>query len=111
MVAPAFEETHAAGAHAGAHFAATVPDPTGSFSIPISLHYVAGEVASLAAIMGAFAQALPSIATLMAIIWYGVVLYESRTGRRLIQKFHKAGPPPEVAPAPVPPEEGGDYGG
>ena len=42
--------------------------------------YLAGELASAAAIVAAFFSYLPAIATLMAIVWYAILIIESRTG-------------------------------
>lgn len=54
----------------------------GPSPVPLPFHIV-GEAVSLASIVGAVAQVLPSIATLLAIIWYGVLIFESRTMRRI----------------------------
>ena len=69
-----------------------MPDPS---ILPSGPHfYIVGEVASLLAIIAAFAQILPAIATLMAICWYAVLIYESRTGQFLFRR--KKVPPVEV---------------
>lgn len=41
------------------------------------------DFASFLAIIGAFAQVLPAIATLMAIAWYAILIFESRTVQRM----------------------------
>lgn len=41
------------------------------------------DFASFLAIAGAFAQILPAIATLLAITWYAILIYESRTVQRM----------------------------
>ena len=46
--------------------------------VPLGVRIV-GEIASLGAVLGALAQALPAIATIMAIAWYAVMLFESHT--------------------------------
>jgi hypothetical protein len=42
------------------------------------------DIASLLAIVGAFAQLLPAVATLMAIAWYAILIFESRTVQRVV---------------------------
>ena len=44
------------------------------------------EVASAFAILGHMAGALPAIATLFAIIWYMINVWESQTVKRLLRR-------------------------
>ena len=71
---------------AGAAAVSPISQPEGAVggSIPFSFHYLAGEVASFFAVVGGLTQSLPSIALLMAIVWYAIVIYESQTFRRLL---------------------------
>ena len=49
----------------------------------IAMHeYIVGEVASLAAVLGALVGVLPSIATIFAILWYSILLYDRLLSRR-----------------------------
>lgn len=43
---------------------------------------IVGHLISLGAIFGWFADALPAIATLAALVWYAVQIYESDTFQR-----------------------------
>ncbi len=51
--------------------------------VQITPHYLVGELTSIAAIIGAFLSYLPAIATLLAIVWYLILIFESRTFARL----------------------------
>lgn len=81
-----------AGAQATDHTMATVSgtsDGAIGAAVPFSLHYVAGEVTSAAMLIGAWAQALTPvvtlIATLLAITWYVIMMYESQTVTRILK--------------------------
>jgi hypothetical protein len=52
-----------------------------------SYHYIVGEVASALAIVGAFFAYLPALATLLAILWYVILIIESRTGAALLARI------------------------
>lgn len=45
--------------------------------------YLVGELASVGALLGTLMGFLPSIATLFAVIWYSVLLYDRLIARRL----------------------------
>ena len=51
--------------------------------------WIWGEVASLLLIAGAFMQILPGVATCLAIVWYVILIYESRTMQRARAARHK----------------------
>ena len=44
--------------------------------------WIWGEVASVSLIVGAFMQILPGVATCLAVVWYCILIYESRTFQR-----------------------------
>lgn len=52
---------------------------------------ILGDIASVSIIGGAIAGYLPAIASLLAIAWYAVQLWESRTGRELREWLKRRG--------------------
>ncbi len=50
-------------------------------------HYLVGEVASLLAIIGALVSWLPAVATALAIMWYVILIIESRTGAAMLARL------------------------
>lgn len=70
----------AAGAVAATAFSGTSHGQDSAI-VPTGYH-IAAEIASLTTIVGWFASILPSIATLMAIVWYGVMFYDTWRKRR-----------------------------
>lgn len=58
---------------------------------------LAAHVISITAILGTFAGFLPPLAALMAMIWYAIQVYESRTVQKLI---HGRPLPPKEVPDP-----------
>lgn len=99
---------HTVGTEVAAHAMASVSGPSdggSGTSIPFSLHYVAGEVTAAALVVGAWAQALTPIATLvvtlLASAWYVIMIVESRTVARLKAARKRVDDEAEVARAKV----------
>jgi hypothetical protein len=47
---------------------------------------IAGDVLSIATLLGALASLLPAVAAILTIIWTGIRIYETETVRRLLGK-------------------------
>lgn len=58
-------------------------EPSGGFSTPVVL---AGDTTALMAILASLAGLIPSIAGVIALIWYGIQIWESRTVRVFVQR-------------------------
>ena len=80
------------GASTGSASAAAFPEPTGTIggAIPFSLHYLVGEIASALAIVGVMMDYLPKLVTLMALVWYAILIFESQTFRKIASRRVKA---------------------
>ena len=80
-------------AQTGGDFMPSVSGPQdGAFSsiVPFSPHYLMGEIASAAAVLGAIMQIIPSIGALMAVGWYCIMFYEWVTRFRARRKIESA---------------------
>ena len=55
--------------------------------------WVVGELASLASVVGALVGLLPTIATVFAILWYGVMIYDRFWGNPPVTfgEYHDSG--------------------
>lgn len=66
-----------------------------------------GHAISLATIVGAFAGVVPTVAAILAAVWYVIEILESKSGQVFLAKFRKpaAAPAQEAKPdvAPQPP--------
>lgn len=56
---------------------------------PTFLDCCVAEIASLVAILGYYSGHIPAIAATLAILWYLVNLWESKTGSGIRSWFHK----------------------
>lgn len=63
----------------------------------------AGDVVSVAVVVGTLAKALPAIAALMTIIWTAIRIYETRTVQRLLGRLPQRAPEPGGGAAACPP--------
>jgi hypothetical protein len=52
-----------------------------------SAHYLYGEAVTLAALVGSFMDYIPRLAALVAVVWYVILIIESRTGSAILARL------------------------
>ena len=57
------------------------------FEASPSAHYLYGEAVTLAALVGSFMDYIPRIAALVAVVWYVILIIESKTGSAVLERL------------------------
>ena len=52
-----------------------------------STHYIYGEVVTALALVGSFLDYIPKVAALVAVLWYIILITESRTGAAILARL------------------------